>query len=235
MDGIKERLSRIIHNGLDVDIFLAERSYAMFKEIGLYADRIKEQAMIYGKFFYVTQESFRNQYVLAVARLYDKPNDKFETRCVHGLLNFMQDNASQFPEILEKRNTQIAMQSSGFSQLEISLVSNGTAEQVALMLVEHYRAILGAPGNLVILEKLKAFRDKILAHNEYIPEQISTPTYAEINELIRNAKGLVGIVGWASLSMIYVLDGKYHLTDEAVSPIYSFRLLMKEALNLENH
>jgi hypothetical protein len=59
-----------------------------------------------------------------------------------------------------------------------------------------------------------------------LSKKIDSVTYKELLDLIGNAKNLVGIVGWAYMSMVFTVNGKYHLTEAARGPQHSLTLLL---------
>src|SRR6266853_1037369 len=92
----KKEFEETVLNGLASDIFIAERSYGMFKTIGEQFESIN-QSKQYVELFKVTQAAYKDQFLLATARLFDSASDRNKTRSVQGLLKFMSDNLSRLP------------------------------------------------------------------------------------------------------------------------------------------
>ena len=61
--------------------------------------------------------------------------------------------------------------------------------------------------------KMTDFSNKAFAHNENT-NSLSPINWQDVNDLLIFIKNIVGIIGWAYFSTIYMFHGKYELTDD---------------------
>ena len=235
MDRItKQELEQIVLNGIAADVFIAERAYSMFKVIGQNGNIIDNTN--YKEFFKLTQEALKDRFLLAMARLFDKPSSKNKTRCILGLIDLIKKNSSRLPEILERTNLAAAMRIASFDENSISMIyQKNKGDEIALMIANHFEGLFNREDIVKLSEKLKEIRDTRLAHNDLIVstkidlnETLDVITFKELFSLIRIAKEFIGVIGWAYMSMVFVHDGEYHLTNDAVRPSYSLSDLISK-------
>ncbi len=215
-----EKLKQFVLHGLASDIFIAERAYESFVAIGKKGKQFKSK---YNPFFIAAQDAFKDQFLIAMARLFDKPSSRHETRCIRGLLNLLENNKSSLPAIQEPYNLAETMTHAGFDQTLIDQVLSGGSDiEITEGIVKHFELLMESPTQARLLKRLKELRDKRLAHNELVSAQggsmketIDQITYQELFTLLSIAKNLLGVVGWAYMNTLFVIDGEYHLTDDA--------------------
>ena len=223
----KEQLEDHIKNGLISDIFKMERSYFLLKQISENADKINKTGNgNYGELFGSLQNALNTESILAVARLYDKPNNRYPMRCIRGLLSFLEENADNLPEIQEKYNLVRQLNNMEVPEEIVSLV--GTNDSVfTLAFAGYYRGLLDDDVITENVERLKTLRDKTLAHNEMV-STIDGPTWGGLEKLIELSKDLAGVLGWAFLNTAYVHDGEYFLSSDAERPALAIYRLFNE-------
>jgi hypothetical protein len=231
----KKELENLILHGLAPDIFIAERAYSMFQTIG---EKSKElsQRNNYGEFFGSTQAAFKDQFLLAVSRIFDSPSRRNKTRCIKGVLQFLSDNSQRLPEIVERHNLILVMERAGFDRQTSKLIEQGNKDtEVTLAIVSHFNSLLENSQNKKLILRLKELRDKKLAHNELIkselPEAIEIITFKDLFSLVEIAKELIGIIGWAYMSMVFVHNGVYRLTTDAKRPSNSLARLIEKIIS----
>jgi len=211
-----EELRDIIKNGMVSDILRMERAYLLHKAIGINADILNDYSHgNFGEFFGTVQGAMECEAVLAVARVYDRPTKRHPTRCMRRALDLMELSSDELPDIVEEYNTQIHLEKFGASAEIVKSVSLGKAEFIRHY-VPYIREILNSDRILSKVERLKDLRDKRIAHND--SAAIVGPTWEALNELILQAQQFVGVVGWAFLSTIYIIDDSYLLSSDAAIP-----------------
>jgi hypothetical protein len=221
----RDELEDLVKQGLVSDIFKMERAYYLLVAIGEHASTANDRPFgNFGELFGTFQEALQTEAVLAAARLYDKPSSKYPTRCILGVLDFLEKNHGQLPPIKEIYNLKLALRDLNFSNDDIDLAST-TEPAFALALVNHFRAMVNDPKTLSVVGALKTIRDKTIAHNERA-SGISGPTWGGLRKLIDDAKSIVGVLGWAYFSTVYVLNGEYILTSDAQNPSRALRRLV---------
>ena len=225
----RTQIEDLVKSGLVADIFGMETSYSLLKAIGTNASAINVPgAGNFGELFGALQKSLRTEAILAVARLYDPPSRRYPTRCIKGLLDYLETNADNLPPIRELFNLKQELKRIGMSDTRISLASSDE-NAFAKALSQHFNAILNDPQTLDTINKLKDIRDKSIAHNEQTT-QITGPTWSGLEKLIGHAKDLTGILGWAYLSTAYVINGEYILTSDAELPSRAMNRLLRKVI-----
>ena len=218
-----EKLEDILEKGIVADIFRMERAYLLLKEIGKNVDVLNApETGNFGMFFGVTQQALRTEAALAAARIYDKPSQKYPTRCLRAALQLLEDHGKGLPEITERWHTKCALREFCDDAGVVESVDRGKDEFLRKF-TPMFSAILDDPDVRAKIKQLKNLRDKQIAHNE--AAQKGGPTWKALTELIDYAKGFVGVVGWAFYNTVYVHDGKYMLTDDAQRPSLCLRRL----------
>ena len=230
-----EKLEKIVRDGIATDIFIAERAYAVFKTIG---EKSGEINSLRGSstFFVSAQAAFKDQFLLSMARLFDNPSDKYETRCIKGVINLLAESPRSLPKIVERPNLWQVMSDVGFSASDLRLVNQTNNDQeVTLTVVKHFRNILSSKEVKPLLKNLKSIRDKRLAHNELettdpsiLKETMDKVTFKDLLGLVEIAKSFVGVIGWAYMSTVFMHGGRYIMTKDAERPMNSLIHILKK-------
>ena len=223
----KSILEDHIKNGLVTDIFKMERSYALLRKISEYSQQINISNLVnFGYLFGAIQQSLQTDAILSVARLYDNPNKRYPTRCIKGLLQFLEDNINELPSIQEKYNLGLQLEQIGAPKELIESLDKSDSEFIS-SLSYYYNKLIDSPEISETINKLKNLRDKSIAHNE-MAESVAGPTWEGLENLIQKAKDLTGILGWAFLNIVYVSEGKYFLSSDAEKPSRALDRLLRE-------
>lgn len=233
----KDELKEMILHGLATDVFIAERAYVMFKSLG------EKSHIVNGKdcyaFFSVAQEAFKDQFLLAISRLFDSPSSRNKTRCIEGALDFMSKNICRLPKINERSELLQVMKESNFNTATLNLLTQqNNDEKIASGIVEHFKGQLNLSKNQSHLLKLREIRDKRLAHNEFVKssplkleETIDIVTFRGLMQLVEIVKTFLSVIGWAYLNMVFIINGEYHLSESAERPVHSFFALLRQIEN----
>jgi hypothetical protein len=231
MKEIKSELEKIILHGVVVDIFIAERAYSMLKIIDENIYTLNERKDIVN-FFHCTQAAFKDQFLIAISRIFDK-HTKNKTRCIFSLLAFIEKNISKLPPIEERENLIITMSHFNFPEKIIDLVQqNANESKINLQIIEYFNDQLTHREPRLL--ELRKIRDKRLAHNDIkegnneLQEKLHTITFTDLYCLVELAKQMVSIIGWAYMNTVFFHDGKYILSDKATAPIEAFTNLLKQ-------
>lgn len=193
-----------------------EQAYELFMAIARRGDEINSRMdHNYGCLFYVIQRSLMTEMLLAVMRVYDRPSNKYPTRCLAGLLNYLELGRKDLPSIREPFQLRYHLERMNAPTALIETIATNAAE-FAPCLAEYFRLLLEDPAIIVALEKAKYYRDKFVAHNEDV-EKVGYPSMSSLKKLIDIAKNIVGALGWAYFSTAYVIDGRYILSEDAQS------------------
>jgi hypothetical protein len=219
------QLADVVNNGLVPDIFKMERAYDLLMVISENVSVLNsKEAGNFGGLFGAFQIALETEAILAVSRVYDKPDNRYPTRCIQRALDLLEQHSKDMPEIVEMHNTKLACQFMGEGNAVLVALGQGREEFIA-SLVQYYRELLASAEDTSQIELLKNIRDKRLAHNESaVP---IGPTWESLKSLITHAQNFVGILGWAFFGTVYVHDGKYFLSDDAKRPSLALARLSK--------
>lgn len=210
----KEELDELVKAGAVTDIFKAERAYAVLKTIGENAGAINASERNFGEVFGVLQGHAQTEALIAVARLYDRPSKRYPTRCLHALLDELEAKADDLPPIIEKYNLAKELARQGMSVDKVALVNSAPDADVTRAMIAFLRMRLDEADVVEAIERVRNVRDKRIAHNEAAHE-VAGPTWNAALLLLARAKEIVGVVGWAYLSTVYVHEGRYSLSSDA--------------------
>jgi len=222
----KEELDEMVKAGAVTDIFKAERAYAVLKTIGENAEAINASERNVGEVFGVLQGHAQTEALIAVARLYDRPSKRYPTRCLQALLGELEAKAADLPPITQKYNLAQELTRQGMSADEVALVNSAPDVDVTRAMMAFLRGRLDAPDAMEAVERVKNVRDKRIAHNE-AAHAVEGPTWKAVLRLLTLAKEIVGLVGWAYLSTVYLHEGRYFLSDNAERPGLAMRRVLE--------
>jgi hypothetical protein len=221
----------MVKEGLVKDIFKMEQSYWLLKTIGLKTEEFSSGKLkIYNEVFGVIQYALQTETILAAARIYDVPSKKYPTRCLRGILRFLSDNSNELPNIREPYQLSLHLKYMN-TPAELNDVTSTDSEKFAPNFSTYIESILSEPERLDAIEKLKLFRDKVIAHNEKVDSGIFGPTWASLMDLIDISKNVVGVLGWAFFNTAYVIEGEYILTKDAYRVGNGLNKLIKNLIN----
>ena len=211
---IKDQLYDIVWHGLHPDIYAAEESLALVKEIGIHADAINKAKYGFGHLFGRLQQSSTEIAILAVSRIYDQPKG-YPLRSIRSAIQLLETNSSTLALLyrhdVEKRLVQFGQPA--------TVLRDMTDSSVTELLANEYKKLLPPfiDGDLSGLVALKYRRDKKLAHPEAIGDAAGPPiSYGQIYGLLALPKDFVSVIGRSYLNIIYKFDdGDYFLTKDA--------------------
>ena len=219
-----------ITKGIMEDIYKCESYYYIVKTISDNAICINRDRNNFGLLFGTIQRGLNSSSLLAISRLYDRSNNRSKTRSLEGLLNFLEKNAENFPQIVEIHNLK--------KQLLLSKISIDYVFADNDMIGINRRLINWLRTDTInrseIRQRLKVIRDKRLSHNETV-SGFDSPTWSELMELIELSKTFLGIIGWAYLNIAYKIDENYDLTNDAKRPSMALTRLLSELKIIEDH
>src|SRR6266513_1325746 len=89
----KETLKSYVVEGIVADLFAAEQTYALLKEIGQNANAINQAN--FGALFGPLQSVLSNTFLLSVAKLFEKPRRKYPTRSIPSVLQLLESPSNE--------------------------------------------------------------------------------------------------------------------------------------------
>jgi hypothetical protein len=227
----RDYIEDIVKEGLVQDIFKMEQSYELMKTIGSKTNETKNGILqTYDELFGTIQYALQTEALLAAARIFDSPSKKYPTRCLRGVLLYLSNNTNVLPNIREPFQLSLHLKYMNAPTELISIALSGS-EIFAQSFSTYVDNLLNEPDKIESLEKLKQFRDKVLAHNEKADYKIFGPTWGSLKDLIGISKNVVGVLGWAYFSIAYVINGEYILSNDTLKTSNAFNKLFKIILD----
>lgn len=226
-----EELTDLITNGIVLEIFEAEQTLALEELIGINAKVFNEQR--FGSLFGSLQIILAKCFILAIARLYERPKHKYPIRSIPVALKLLQEYADELP--IKRRPFIVGMLAElGYDMGQLQLMSDPEITlKIAKYFLNHIQPKMSEMQDA--LNALKKVRDKAIAHREAIElSELKLPYYAEIDQLVDMAKKFVVVIGNGYLGMNYELNGKYLYTSDAKRASRSLRRLLIKAGILED-
>jgi len=228
-----EKLKDLITNGIVLDIFEAEQTLALDELIGINAKVINEQR--FGSLFGSLQIILAKCFVLAIAKLYERPKRKYDIKSIPVALKLLQDNADKLP-IKRKPLVLDKLVEFGYDMEQVQVMPD---KEITLRIVKYFSdnlqpKTINSNINEIhdALNALRKVRNKAIAHREAIEvSELKLPYYAKIDQLVDMAKKFVVVIGNGYLGMNYELNGKYLHTSDAKRARRSLgRLLIKAGI-----
>ncbi len=213
----RDMFNEIIAKGVAIDIFQAEEVLAIDELIGKEADRINKAT--FGAFFGSLQIILGRYLILAVNRVFEREDSRYQIRSIPSAIKFLRDNSEKL-HVEQRPGLVRSLKGLGCKATNLETVSD---PELTLITADFFSQNLPKPelthsgGLSEALLALKAARDKHIAHNEVVDlNQLPKATYGEIGDLIRYAKEFLSTVGFGYLSIVYQSDeGHYFLSGDA--------------------
>lgn len=210
----REFIKDSVEKGLLIDIFRFEQSLALIRKIAEYSNVINNSSNgNFGRAFGAINAALSTEAVLSASRINDNPSKKYPTRCLKGLLKYLEDYNDDLPSLKEKHQLITVLQTRDDTKILIDCVRD-EPQEFCKQLKRYVSFKLEVSPLLELNYELKTYRDKVLAHNEKV-ESIISPLWVSIEELISLAKFVVSALGWAYFSTAYSFNGDYISTRDA--------------------
>lgn len=223
----REAIEDTVKKGLLGDIFRFERALALKRKIGSHSEAINDSSNgNYGLAFRAISSALSTEAVLAASRINDNPSKKYPTRCLRGLLSYLEKYHEELPDIREEFQLLHTLSARGNTDSLIQCVKHSPNEFSG----ELKRYVSFELETTPLLEyglELRTFRDKALAHNENT-ENVNSPFWSSIEEIVELAKFVVGVLGWSYFSTAYSVNGEYILTNDALRPSVCMERLVRD-------
>src|SRR5260370_1099939 len=96
---VKDEIANHLRQGIEADLFTAEQTYALLKQIGQNANAINQAN--FGEFFGPLQSVLSNAVFLSVAKLFEEPSKKYPTRSISSVLKLLESSSHEL--LIEQR------------------------------------------------------------------------------------------------------------------------------------
>jgi hypothetical protein len=232
----KEIIKSYFMEGIVADLFGAEQTYALLKQIGQNANAINQAN--FGALFGPLQSVLSNAFFLSVAKLFEKPSKKYPTRSIPSVLQLLERSSHEL--LIEQRIA--VMRRLAAAGMNTESLAEMPDSAITSTIVQFYTASLPSTELATWCEMSKSLhavvirRDKVVAHNEMIDRcTLPQTSWAEIEQLMSYAKELIEVVGVGYISMCFAADdGHYFLSQDARVASHVLSKLLIKAGVLEN-
>lgn len=226
-----QRLHTYIMEGLLGDIIAARESYELLQIMGRHSEELLSSS--FGPFFSALDRACLNDYLLAIARLYDEPSSRYEIRSIPNALLFLEHYELDFP-VVERHALVDRLARAG---LEMPVLQGLPDSDLTRALVQHFRAQL--PKATVesvddlssALKAVRARRDKRVAHSEHTVDfAFPGVTWAQTEALVRFAETFLDCIAFGYLRLALATDdGHFMLSGDAARSARAFTRLLQKA------
>jgi len=220
----KEHLNEIISQGVKWQIFEAEAAIKLYEEIGNHKNDLDRNR--FDNLFGFLQSALLAQIILAVGKIYEHPrrDGKYPPRSIYAALNLLQERSTRL-NIEDREQLEQKLIS---WHIEDELITKSDPE-VTNIIVEKINKTLSEENIRSALDGLRELRDKRIAHSEAIDEtKLRQILWRDIENLLKVAKEVVGIIGNHYLGVLYEQEGKYELSSDAARISSSLSRLLKK-------
>ena len=232
----KEIVKSYFMEGIVADLFAAEQTYALLKQIGQNANAINQAN--FGALFGPLQSVLSNAFFLSIAKLFEKPSKKYPTRSIPSVLQLLESSSN---ELLVGQRI-IVMRRLAAAGMNIESLAEISDSAITSRIVQFYYRSLPSTELVAWCEMSRSLhavvtrRDKVVAHNEMIDRSALPHTsWADIEQLMSYAKGFIDVVGIGYISKAFASDdGHYFLTSDAQVASHVLSKLLIKAGVLEN-
>lgn len=219
-----EQITDYYTKGILAQAFQAERNILIWQNIGEESEFLKTKDEYVQKMYIYIQQSAQTNFVLALGKLFDKPNKKFETRCILSFLNLLKSLDFEPIKIIETTNTKKALEDNNCPRALVDAVDSDDPRLFPGLFAEYYLNKYEETTLQTNIDTMKVMRDKAEAHNEV------TGTLAldfeTTSKLLAFALEIISIFGMAYRSEIYHIGGKSFVTINAERDIGFIKVMI---------
>src|SRR5260370_9979137 len=226
---VKDEIANHLRQGIEADLFTAEQTYALLKQIGQNADAINQAN--FGALFGPLQLVLSNAVFLSVAKLFEKP--KYPTRSIHSVLQLLERSSHEL--VIEQRIVLLRRLAKA-GMKDVKSLEKMPDPEITSRIVPFYKQTLPSVELASDMSKsLRAVvtrRNKVVAHNEMIDRSTLPQTsWAAIEQLMSYAKWFLVVVGLGYINMCYAPDDGRpdYLVEDAQRSVRALKRLLKKA------
>jgi hypothetical protein len=191
----KQTLKNYFMEGIVGDLFAAEQTYALLKQIGQNAEAINQANL--GALFGSLQLILSSSLFLTVAKLFEKPDKKFPNRSIPSVLQLLKRSSNEL--VINHRPAMFKrLAASGMNVTSLAQLADS---EITSAIVQFYTGSLPSAELRVWCEMSKSLRavvigrDKVYAHNEMVDRStLPQTTWAGVEQLMEYAKGFIDAV-----------------------------------------
>lgn len=161
------RTIEIFNRGLLIEAFQATRNILIWQHIADEVEFLKSQDNYTKSLYSFIQQSAQTNFILALGKLYDKPN-KYQTLCIIYFLQQIKVDAPTASEIIETTITENLLKEYNLPSSLIQAINENDKSVFPNLFSQYYLDRYNDTNLQQDIESLKLMRDKVVAHNEAI-------------------------------------------------------------------
>ncbi len=205
-----EGLKNIVTEGLVKDVFQSEQSLNVYNFIAKNAKLINSKKENIAKSFGYLQHLSKIEFVLALARIFDKSSLRNKTRCFESALEFITTNHETLKPNIDTGFIKDIIDL-GIPQNILQSLEDENYSCFNLMLTQFFKKKVSE--NSKKIQIIKTWRDKLIAHNEDYNKVVSIK-HEEISDLYVLIWNFISIVGIIYLNEHYYLNGRILMREQ---------------------
>jgi hypothetical protein len=215
-------LERMMEQGPATDIFRAEQALAITNTIGSHVDAVN--ASTFAPILVALQTYSIEQFVLALNRVFERPNRKYPLQSLPAIVQFVLDNAEHLPA--REMSFLCGLEGIGAHINGLDGLDDLNKTLVIMGVLQH---VMPTPEDDPGLNALKALRDKKLAHPEVVEvERIPRASWEQAEWLLERAKGMLGVLGAWTCTAYVANDGDYLMSYDSEIAAIALRRMLRE-------
>lgn len=167
-----DKLKNFLEYGFLTQAYSCRRNLNIWKIVAKHIDELKQQNEATQKLFSFIQLSAQDNFLLGIARMYDKPNKWNDTRCIENFLTQIAGEQQVLDDLPGKKVLGIRIQQLKFSNDLLDSLKNDSTQRVQKFL-NYYHTKYNSERIKSNLSEIRYVRSKILAHSDYESEPVN--------------------------------------------------------------
>jgi len=226
-DSLKDEMKYYLNNGIIQDIYLCRQSYALLMTTGKNGPKLG--VSVYVDFFQSLQNILMDHFIVHVVKLFEKPNNRYDTISIPSILKFISENIAQL-EIIERPlvcKHLATLGVIGFNSFSYS------STELSKIIIDHFESEIKMIEDSPAFQRLLILRNKRVAHREAIDISNSPKSsFGDSLELIKFAQNFTIIVGAAYTSTIHgFINEQFILGEDAERSSTSLNKIFATLIN----
>ena len=202
----------LIHEGIVNDLFKAEKARAVIRIISKWKDEIEKKGESHIATYSHLQTIARNEYIMSISRLSERPSNKKDNRCLRRLFNLMISSSEEFPDVRETYQTELHLKVYNLNSALTQLLYSNDNKNFTMALGSSF--LTEFEHHLPVRKIIRSWRNEIIAHNDSTIKNYKLH-FTESDELLELGWKVVTLIGWAYMNTVYGLYDDIQLRDDA--------------------
>ncbi len=199
-----KEIADTFNKGIVIQAYEAQRNVLIWQYVADESEFLSVQSKDVKLLYHYLQQSAQTNFILSLGKLFDKPSNKYPTRCILSFLKELESLSFDVPKITEVPAIYNLLSKFNCPNYLKELVANNDSSIFLKHFAKYYLEKYSTKRVQDDIESLKLMRDKVVAHNEEIDTLYFDLKIAE--RLLDFATEIISIFGMAYSSTIWVAD-----------------------------